>query len=326
MTAHSAIDAQLGVSEESTYGTLVAPARNYAFNSESLALSLERNESKGMRSGQKYDRTDGWQTGKRRAAGSVALEVGNKSFGLLFKHCLGTVATTTDGAGKKHTLTPGDLFGKSLTVQVGRPDTLTGTVNPFSYLGCKVASWGLSQAVDDFLQLNLNLDAQDEDATTGLTAAIAPTFTELFHWSGLVVTVGGSAFDALSFDFTQDNGLNIDRHHLRGSRLKKEPTEAGQRAATGTLQGDFESMTAYNRFVNGTVVPVVATWTCVSTYDTAKPFKLVMTLANVRFDGTTPGVGGPGQLAQPLPFKVIDDAAAPGTAVKIELYTSDVTP
>src|SRR4051794_18377002 len=125
MTAHSAIDAQLGVSEEVTFGTLVAPARNYAFNSESLALTLERNESKGMRSAQKYERTDGWQAGKRSAGGSIALEVGNKSFGLLFKHALGTIATATDGAGKKHTATPGDLFGKSLTIQVGRPDTLT---------------------------------------------------------------------------------------------------------------------------------------------------------------------------------------------------------
>lgn len=324
MTAHSAIDTQLGVSEEVTFGTLVAPARFLAYDSEGLTLGLERNESKGMRSGQKYDRTDGWQSGKRTAAGAISMDVGNKSHGLFFKHALGTVATTTDGAGKKHTFTPGDLFGKSLTVQVGRPDVLTGTVNPFSYLGSKIASWGLSQPVDDFLKWNMNLECQDEDAATGLTAATSPTFTELFHWSGCVVTVGGSGFDALSFDFTQDNGLNFDRHHLRGSRLRKEPIEASQRAATGTLVGDFEAMTAYTRFTAGTVVPIVVTWSCTSTYDTAKPFKLVLTLTNCRFDGTTPTVGGPGQLQQSLPFKVLDDGTNP--VVKAEYFTSDTTP
>jgi hypothetical protein len=324
MTAHSGIDASLGIVDEVTYGTYVAPTRWLPFLTESLGLQQERNESAGLRSGQKYDRTDQWQTGKRRASGAISMELGNKGFGLLFKHCLGTIATTTDGAGKKHTATPGDLFGKSFTVQVGTPEATAGTVDPFSYMGCKVADWGISQALDGFPMLNLTVDAQDESTSQSLAAVSSPAETELLHWSGCVVNVGGSAFDALSFDFTQNNGLNVDRHHLRGARLKKEPVEAGKRQATGTITAEYEGLTAYNRFVNGTTATIVATWTAVSTYDTAKPFKLVLTLQNCRFDGTSPDVQGPGVVQQSLPFKVLDDGTNP--AVQVDYFTSDVTP
>jgi hypothetical protein len=323
MPARSGIDTQLGVAEEVTYGTYVAPTRFLTFISESMKLNIDRNESKGLRSGQKYDRTDQWKAGKRRAAGSLQTEVGNKGFGLLFKHALGGIATTADGTGKKHTATPGDLFGKALTVQIGTPD-VSGTVQPYSYMGSKVASWGLSQPVNDFLLMTLGLDAQDESTAQTLAAATAPAETELFHWSGLVVTVGGSSFDALSFDFNQDNGLNVDRHHLRGSTLKKEPIEAGKRQASGTLVGEFENLTAYTRFVAGTTATIIATWTAVATYDTAKPFKLVLTLQNCRFDGDTPDVGGPDVVQQSLPFKVLDDGTNP--VVQVDYYTSDATP
>jgi hypothetical protein len=57
----------------------------------------------------------------------------------------------------------------------------------------------------------------------------------------------------------------------------------------------------------------------VATYDTAKPFKLVLTLQNCRFDGDTPDVGGPDVLEQSLPFKVLDDGTNP--VVQVDYYT-----
>jgi hypothetical protein len=323
VTYRSGLGAQLGIADETTYGTYVAPTRFLEFTDENMNLAIDRNESKGLRSGQNFLRTDHWQSGKRQAPGSVTMELGNKGYGVLFKHMLGTIGTTADGAGKKHTATPGDLFGKSFTAQFARSD-IGATDNPFSYMGCKVADWEIGQKLDEFLTLKLGLDANDETTAQALVAATAPTETELFHWSGLVITVGGANFDAVDFNAKCVNNLKADRYFLKGSRLKKEPIQNKMRDLTGTLTGEFESLTAYNRFVNGTIAPIILTWTCVATYDTAKPFKLVMTMNNCRFDGDTPNLKAQDVIQQPLKFKALDDGSL--AVVQFDYYTSDTTP
>src|SRR5437868_5108841 len=302
----SGIDAQFGMVAEGTFGTYVAPTRFLPFVTEDLNLTVDRDESAGLRTGQSYDRTDQWAAGKRRAGGSIEFEVGNKGFGLPLRHCGGTSASAASGTGFKYTITPADQFGLSATIQIGRPDT-ANTVNPFSYLGCKVADFELSQKISDFLKLKLGIWAQDETTSQTLAAASAPAETEVYHWSMLAMTVGGSAFDAIDFSFKNVNSQKPDRHHLRGARLAKEPITNAKKQATGSLQGDFESLTAYNRYVNGTVVPIVCTWTGTTIYDTALFHKLVLTLQNCRFDGGTPNVKSADVLEQPLPFKVLDD-------------------
>lgn len=324
MAGRSAIESQLCLAAESTYGTYVAGTRFLEFTSESMKLQIERNESAGLRSGDRVLRSDHWGSGKRQAGGDLEFDVANKGFGLLLTQMmLGAVATTADGTGKKHAGTIGDLYGDMMSVQVGRPD-VSGTVQPYSYVGCKVKDWELTQEVDAFLKLKLGVDARDETTSQSLVSASAPAVTELFHWSGLSMTVAGSAFDATKFSLKCDNKLKDDRFHLRGSTLKKEPIESDKREITGELTGEFESLTAYNRFVNGTLATIVATWVCVSTYDTAKPFKIVLTLNSCRFDGETPNVGSPDVLEQPLPFKVLYDGT--NSAVMCDYYTSDASP
>jgi hypothetical protein len=75
-------------------------------------------------------------------------------------------------------------------MQIGRPDT-ANTVQPFSYLGCKVTEFELSQKISDFLNLKMGIWAQDETTAQTLAVATAPTETEVYHWSMLAITVGG---------------------------------------------------------------------------------------------------------------------------------------
>lgn len=319
MADRSGIAAQLGISAESTYGTYVAPTRFLPFVSEALALDIARMKSAGLRSGQRIGRSDGWAPGTRQAAGSVELEVGNKGFGLLFAKALGAAAASADGTGFKRTYTMGDLFGDMLTMQVGRPD-VSGTVQPFSYLGCKIAGFSLEQTVDEFLKLSLDVDARDETTAQSLVAATAPALTELFHWGQMAVTVGGSSFAAEEFAVEVDNNLKTDRFKLRGNTLKDEPIEQ-RRTITGRLVGEFESLTHYNRYTGGTTAAIVATWTSALTYDTGKFFKLEVTLPTCRFDGTSPNVDGDGVLPFEYPFEVLDSGS--GQPITIDYYTSD---
>lgn len=322
MSVRSGLDAQFGFVSESVFGTFAVPTRFLPFVTEDVNLQIDRDESKGLRSAQYYDRTDQWAAGKRRGGGSIEFEVGNKGFGLLLKHCGGTNASAASGTGFKYTITPADQYGLSATVQFGRPDT-GGTVRSFSYLGAKVVEWELSQKISDFLNLKTTWFAQDEDSAQTLATATAPAETEVYHWSMLAMTVAGSAFDAIDLSVKNANSQKIDRHHLRGAKLAKEPVTNAKKQMTGMLTGDFESLTAYNRFVNGTVVPIVATWTGTTTYDTALFHKLVLTIPNARFDGNTPNVKSGDILDQPLPFKALDDGSS--GVWKIEYFTGDAT-
>ena len=155
----SGISSQLMIAAESTRGTFVTPTRGYEFLDESMALDIQRIESKGLRAGTRVLRSDRWREGKRSAAGSINMEVGNKSFGLWFEHMLGSAAISTPGGAtltRLHTFTPGDL-PTGLTVQTGKPD-LGGVVQPFSYVGAKVDKWKLAAKLDDFLELGVTLD------------------------------------------------------------------------------------------------------------------------------------------------------------------------
>ena len=319
----SGLFSQFGVAAESTYGTYVAATRFLEHVDDSMKLDIDRNESAGLRSGQRVLRQDHWKAGKRAAGGDIELEVPNKGFGLLISHMMGSIATAADGAGFKHTGTIGTLTGKSLTLQFGRPDT-SGTVRPFNYVGCKIEEWELSNSVDDFLICKLGIDARDEDDTTALVAATAPTLTDIFHWTGCTVTVGGSAFEPRSFAIKAKNGLKVDRHHLRGASLKKEPLESKLREYEIEMDCDFESLTAYDRYAAGSHVAVVSTWVSPLTYDTAKPFKVVVTVNAARTDGDTPKLKGSDLLEQKLKLKVVDNGTNP--AVQIEYFTSDASP
>lgn len=300
----SGLGGQLGLAAESTYGTFVAPTRWFEFNSESLHLERERIESGGIRAGRRV--LHRWAQGVQRVVGDIEMEVGAVGFGIIWSHILG--GNVTAGAGPyTHTATPGDLAGKSLSVQVGRPD-IGGVVRPFSYVGCKVASAELAFAVNEYAMLTLSLYGAHEDTAQTLGTASYPATYAPFVFTAGSVSVAGSGFDVKEGSLSIDNGLATDRHFIRTTTPErpKEPLESDRRAITGELTADFTDLTAYNRFVNGTEAALVLT------FNSGASSILTVTM-NVRYDGATPNVDGADLLEQSLPFKAVSgtsDAAA----------------
>src|SRR5260370_3282430 len=86
MPIGTGLAAQLGLAEESTFGTYVAPARYHEFVSENVNLKVERIEAKGLRSGQRVLRSSQWAVGKQTADGDTVLKGWNKSHGLCLIH------------------------------------------------------------------------------------------------------------------------------------------------------------------------------------------------------------------------------------------------
>jgi hypothetical protein len=322
MPLGSGLAAQLGFAEEITFSTYVVPARFHEFVQEKVNLKIDRIEARGLRAGQRVLRSSQWAPGKQTADGDVELEVWNKSHGLWLKHAFGTVALSQPDAGGNptvwdQTFTPGDLTGKSLSVQFGRPDQ-SGTVRPFSYKGTKIAKWKLGAKVGELLKLTLTLMAQAEDTSQGLAAASYPTGVQLFTFTQGTLTLGGIGVDVKEAVLNGDNMLSADRYKL-GTALRKEPLEAGTRKYDGNLACYFPDLSLYNRFTGGTEATLVLDFLGALISGTFS-YEVKVT-ANVRFDGDTPNVSGPAEIEQPLPIKCVD----PGTGAITVLYRSTDT-
>lgn len=308
MAIRSGIDAQLGAKAEATYGTYIAPDHFYEFNEFDVELNQDEIKAPSLRVGNWVQRSDRRFNNKKGVSGSLTVPFFIKGMGLWLQQALGSdVVTTPMGAvlTRRQTVTIADLFGKFLTIQAGIPD-VGGVVRPFSWLGCKVTELELSQELDEYLVANLQIDGQDETTAQALASASFPTTNDIFHWDQASVNVASSAFHTQSFRVTIPAPQKTERFFLRSSVLKKEPIPNAKREITGELEGEFEDLTAYNRFVNKNVVAIDATWTG-ALIEGSFNFKLTVTMPACVFTGRTPSVGGTDVVMLPLGFEVLDD-------------------
>lgn len=318
------LGAQSGMVDEVTYGTGVTVTRFFEFVSESLKMTIERMESQGLRASSRLLRSDRWASGRKSVEGDIEHELANKGFGIKLKHCLGGVSTSqpasvSDPTVFDHIFTPGDL-PTSFTEQIGRPDR-SGTVQPFTYEGCRVASWSLGAAIGEFGKLKLSIIGEDEKTGTALAVASYPAGQTLMTFVNGSLTVGGSASPVRSFSIGGNNGLAGDDYAL-GSALRRSPLEAALREYTGEVDADFVGLGDYNRFINGTEAALEFLFEG-ATISNAFKFQTKIT-ANVRFDGDTPNVGGPAEIRLPLKFKCVGNTSA--SALTVLYRTTDSTP
>lgn len=180
MALKSGLAAQLGIVDEGTYGVPVTVTRFLPFYSESIKTTIDRIESKGIIAGRRTVDASQWAAGDIKVGGSVQMELYDHSLGILLKHMFGS--STITGAGPyTNTFVPGDLTGKSFTMQIGRPDVGTGTVRPFTLDGCKIPSWALECSVGEIATLNFDVVAESEilyrTVTDGVTTSGSATIT-----------------------------------------------------------------------------------------------------------------------------------------------------
>lgn len=323
MSIRAGLAAQLGAVAEDTWGTYKAPTSFVEFTEESLALAIERIESPGLRASNRVLRTDRWAAGQRRVEGTVSFEAPSKGLGLWLKNALGAVNITTPGGAtdaRLHSHTLGDPFGLGLTVQVGRPD-VSGTVQPFSYTGAKINSITLTNSVDEFLVVECEMVAEDEVTSESLATASYPAAMQLFNWTQGVISLAGSPVGVVTdYSVTVSNNHKSDRYFL-GAQTMSEPIIAGMTEITGSMTVEFDSLTNYNRFVDGTIASVNAKWTAATEIEaTFFPYVEIL-LPDVRFDGATPAVAGPDVLTFELSFKALYDGT--DEPITIDVQTAD---
>lgn len=322
-------EGQIGFGEESTVGTAVTATRFFELLSESLVYDEERITSKGLRAGKKTENL--WVAGKKGVSGSYEYEVQPNGFGIVPKHLLGgTPATTTPGGAttaRLHTTKVGNLDGKSRTIQVGRPNS-AGTVDPYTYRGCKVSDWEMNMEAgsDGLLTISETIDGWDEDTVTALATASYPATNVLMSWAdaNIVVSIGGvTTYNVSKLTLGGSNKLKGDRSKL-GSPVKLEQLEGTEfREYPGTIELEsYAGLTPYNLFKAGTEAVIIATFTG-PIIEAALRYMIRVTLQRCRFDGTTPNIAGPDIIGQTIPFKALYTTNA-NTEVMIEVQNTDV--
>lgn len=219
MAVGSGISATLGIATETTVGTPVPVTRFAEFDTETLNMKKHTIQGEGLRGGGLVKRGSRRQVVAREAGGDISFDAPSNGLGLFLQHMLGSFSTTPTSLGgglfrQIHNL--GSLQGKAFTTQVIKPDT-AGTLNPFTYPGCKVTGWELSTQQSQQVKLKLTLDALDE-ATSGNSFA-GTTLSS-------AATAGASSFSSVA-TIPAGSYVTIDTGLLREVVLTGTPSGAG---------------------------------------------------------------------------------------------------
>jgi hypothetical protein len=355
----SGLSAQLVAKDEVTYGvapSLTSGVDSFEMKSDTLELKKTVVTGQGLAAGRVYERT------KRRVitdwgvSGNIPLDLPTRNLSSFLRHMGGDVTETPTEVGVtgiySTVFQPKSAFrGHSFCMQKGVPAVDDATVEPFTYVGCKISGWTISVAAGQAGALSLSFICRNELAASGnsdpLNASVPPLATfatptdglglSLFHFkeaaiysggtptltSGVVSLAGATALgNVQNISIQQQIGFDAQRQFVGGKGFIAEPVENGYRALTGSMTIEWlSSMAAYEAFVGDTPTSLQLTFTG-ATVSTSN-YLLDIIIPNVEFEGESPKVPGPGVITQAVPFTGTDDEAT--TPIQITYQSEDVS-
>lgn len=339
MTTGTGLDGQVGFKLETTVGTAVTVDKFVEFDSEGLEFDPGFIEPTGLRVGTKFKRGSRLVQSRNMATGDLALQHATRTMGTLWKAALGSSVTTPTlvaGSAYKQIHQTGDLLGKSLTVQVGRPEPSTQTVRAHTFNGCKVTGWEFSCSDNDTARLNLSLDAWNETTATALATASFVT-SEVFNFAQVssfklgatvagtteLTVSGGTAVSAIvrGITFKGENPLATERFGLGNAGVKKEQLENGTPTITGTLDIEYLQSEWYTPFKANTATSIYVLFEG-SVISGSDKNTLEFIIPEARFKKVTPKVAGPDIVQASVEFEVYTNATAQNP-FQVKLISAD---
>lgn len=299
---------QLGFKTETTYGTAVTVDQ---FHTGFLSGNPVRDQppliSNAIRAGRRTPSCV--STGAKTVEGTISTELYVAPLATQLKHMFGTLNTAGGGPPYTHTASPGTTDDKSLTIQVGIPDS-SGTVQPFTYKGAKFQGWNLGATAGEIATLELDVVAQDYVTATALASASYLTGCPFTFIHGAVSVAGTPLTEVKSFNLSCARPLR--KEHVIGSALIMKPVEIGRSEYMVEVDTEFTDLTLHN--LANTAVAVVLTFN-----DGTNTFTITM---NAWVTATTPEVGGEGSLTDfsfsAMPYGTTDAAAITAVLVNTE--------
>jgi Phage tail tube protein len=308
MAIGSGIGSQLGIATETTFNNSVTVTRFYEFTSENLQYNKKTAVGMGLRAGGQLPRSQRRVVVTTDAGGDIVLDLPTRGLGLLLSHAMGTTpsaVTTTTGV-YSYTFTLGDVYGRSLTAQVGVPQ-YGGTVTPKTISGAKIQSWEISAPNAGIATGKFTLDGASFTTSTSLATASYSTISNLFNFSqGAITVAGSSVVNIKDFTLTVDNTLKQDRYNLGNAGIKAEQVINGFRKVSGKMTAEFTDTTLLNAFLADTTTALVLTFTG-AVIAGGQNEKLIITIPAAKFNADTPNVSSPGVIDLAMTFDAYDD-------------------
>ena len=308
MAIGSGIGSQLGIATETTFNNSVTVTRFYEFTSENLQYNKKTAVGMGLRAGGQLPRSQRRVVVTTDAGGDIVLDLPTRGLGLLLSHAMGSTpsaVTTTTGV-YSYTFTLGDVYGRSLTAQVGVPQ-YGGTVTPKTISGAKIQSWEISAPNAGIATGKFTLDGASFTTSTSLATASYSTISNLFNFAqGAITVAGSSVVNIKDFTLTVDNTLKQDRYNLGNAGIKAEQVINGFRKVSGKMTAEFTDTTLLNAFLADTTTALVLTFTG-AVIAGGQNEKLTITIPAAKFNADTPNVAGPGVIDLAMTFDAYDD-------------------
>lgn len=316
----SVLDQRIGIGEETTYGTAVAPARHYEASADAFTRSVERIDTSGFRQSRQAQRADRDRQVTMGASGSLDVPFFMGGMGLLLKHMLGASTDPVAAGGAQRAVFETNTDGPtgSYTTQVVR--AIDQAVEAFDYAGCITTGFNLAVDQGGYLKLMVNFDAQSEAKNAAPTAGIYPAGLLPFIWEDCSLTVGGTAVaDIQNFSLDGEMMLRTDLHFLKNSALKNKPIRNAAPTFSGSMEVIPSSLDQYDQFVDADDVAIVLTATNGGTGAALRSVEV--RLAACKLTGSTPQSSPSDLTTMSLPFTAFHNGSDP--VVRITTISAD---
>lgn len=342
MTTGSGLDAQLGYKLESTVGTAVTVDKFVEFNAESLTFDPGFIEPEGLRVGVKYKRGSRLVQSRKMVTGGIDMNYATRLMGGFWKAAIGSSVTTptvvTAGQSYSQVHQTGDLLGKSMTLQVGRPQPSDQVVKAHTYSGCKVTGWEWSVADDEVAKFHLDVDGWDEATATALASASYVSASEFnfsqasaFSLGGTIgganplTYTGGTAVAAIvkSISLKGDNTLATERFGLGNAGVKKEQLENGIPTITGTMEAEYLQSEWYTPFKANTATSLNLKLEGAVIGTSSDKDTIEFIIPQIRVKSAPVQVSGPDLVTATVEFEVYSDGT--NNPFQVKLISGDST-
>lgn len=340
MGTGTGLDSQLGFAAESSVGTAVTVTKFVEFDKESLKFDAGYLEPKGLRVGRKFKRASRVVQSRKSVSGDIELAVATRGMGTLWKHALGSngTATVISGTAYRQVHIPVGMQGLGLTIQVGRPQPSNGTVQAFTFRGCKVTGWEFSLSDGEVARLKLSVDGWDESLATALATA-SYTSANLFNFSQAVLKLGGTASTASSimsvaggtqtatiikdFSVKFETPMATERYGIGNAGVKAEQLENDFPTITGKFGAEFAKTELYDPFKANTTMAMEFVMTGAAIGVSGSSDTLSIICPAIKIKSATPTVDGPDIVAMDVEWEAYDDET--NAPIQVMVISADST-
>lgn len=175
----------------------------------------------------------------------------------------------------------------------------------FEYNDCRVNTWNLRGTAGELVETEIDLRAKTETENPTLPTPAIPiaTIDQPFFFSEAVLTIDGTVYEVMDFEFVIDNALQV---RFATGQTTATSITASDRTVVIRATVPYDS-TNHTAFYEPALAGFTGTNTLVITNATpTTPVSITITLDTLQGRTVNPTIGGRGEIVMPIEFQSRD--------------------